>query len=142
MTEKEQGKTTSKIAGEINAEMMKTTRATQSLTDRMVQEIESLRQQLAAAQTIIEGLNGRFAKDQYRIKCQAEQLAHREAQIVMLRDALNGIADPITAMRASLEEGQILDGQMAVRLSESHVYLKQKAKDALAATDDLKEKGK
>lgn len=105
-------------------------------------EIESLRQQLSAAQTIIEGLNGRFAKDQDRIKCQAEQLAHREAQIVMLRDALNGIADPITAMRASLEEGQILDGQMAVRLSESHVYLKQKAKDALAATDDLKEKGK
>ena len=37
----------SKIAGEINAEMMKTTGATQALTDRMVQEIESLRQQLA-----------------------------------------------------------------------------------------------
>lgn len=68
-----------------------------------------------------------------------QQLANREAQIVMLRDALNGIADPITAMRASLEEGQILDGQMAVRLSESHVYLKQKAKDALAATTDPKE---
>jgi len=39
----------SKIAGEINAEMMKTTGATQSLTDRMIQEIESLREQLAAA---------------------------------------------------------------------------------------------
>ena len=38
----------SKIVGEINAEMMKTTEATQSLTDRMIQEIESLRQQLAA----------------------------------------------------------------------------------------------
>jgi len=37
----------SKIAGEINAEMVKKTGATQSLTDRM---IESLRQQLAAAQ--------------------------------------------------------------------------------------------
>lgn len=39
----------SRIAGEINAEMMKTTGETQSLTDRMVQEIESLRQQLSDA---------------------------------------------------------------------------------------------
>jgi ABC-type transporter Mla subunit MlaD len=47
MGEDEKGGNMSKIAGDINAEMMKTVSSTQSLNDRLVQEIRSLRLQLA-----------------------------------------------------------------------------------------------
>lgn len=93
MTEKEQGKTTSKIAGEINAEMMKTTRATQSLTDRMVQEIESLRQQLAAM--TLERNEWKEAHDVVVANCKLSDEQHHKG--------MEGYAAELAAARAEIE---------------------------------------
>ena len=103
MGEDEKGGNMSKIAGEINAEMMKTTVATQALTDRMVQEIESLRQQLADRDEQISDLTissdtyfaernsardvwRRASKDRDELR---QQLAEREKYVKFLRDAIH-----------------------------------------------------
>jgi len=51
-------------------------------------EIEALRQKLQKATATIEGLNGRFEKDQDRIACQAEQLAAALAACKLKDEAL------------------------------------------------------
>lgn len=76
MGEDKKGGNMSKIAGEINAEMMKTTGATQALTDRMVQEIESLRQQLADSQE----------------ECNALRRIHAENIAILTRETAQALA--------------------------------------------------
>lgn len=139
MTEKEQGKTTSKIAGEINAEMMKTTRATQSLTDRMVQEIESLRQQLVDFKNMgaTEACAEIPAVGEYVAQVE-QQLADHIKREVMLRDALE--AQVARDKRVSYERCFDCDYPQKCSHATGCLGIKDHspiAKKALAATDDL-----
>ena len=61
--------------------------------------IESLCQQLAASQAVIEGLNGRFAKDQERIARQAEQLAAAIAECKLKDEELQYCEDMLDDLR-------------------------------------------
>lgn len=48
-----------------------------------------------------------------------------------LKEALKRIADPIEYMRQNLKEGESLNGQMAIRISENASYLQDIAKTAI-----------
>jgi hypothetical protein len=65
----------------------------------------------------------------------AEVTTLRE-QVTLLRSYLEAIVDPIKYMRAKLEDGQCINGQMAIQLSESHSYLKGLANEALASDNE------
>lgn len=118
MTEKEQGKTTSKITGDINAEMMKTTRASQSLTDRMVQEIESWKAR---------------AEFSYR---ERDKLTKRE---VMLRGLLNKMNRAyVNLMENGRDRIVMLGGDCdPVDVMERDDPYLRELRESLAATDDL-----
>lgn len=54
----------------------------------------------------------------------------------VLREALEKIANPINFMQAELKEGETINGQMAIQLSNDAAYLKSIAITALAAPSD------
>lgn len=158
MTEKEQGKTTSKIAGEINAEMMKTTRATQSLTDRMVQEIESLRQQLASCDAEIERLKTvpmRYRRMAFNAQLQNEntqlcqQLAAALAAIKVLRDIAEQSRGSVKFDLNRYEQLLTIKQKVGVEKSAQYIAMEIEANrlsktidgidEALADTADLKD---
>ena len=66
-----------------------------------------------------------------RLEEERDQL---RAQINVLREALEEIADPIKFMRARLEDGEQLNGVYAIQMAESGNYLREIAKRALAAS--------
>jgi tRNA A37 threonylcarbamoyladenosine modification protein TsaB len=101
--------------------------------------VESMRQQLAAAQAEINRLNSPVVLSEWQQL--EQQLADSQKREVMLRDALWKIAHPIDAMQSKLREGEKLNGPMAVMIASDPSYLKEIAQEALAATAP-KEQGK
>ena len=115
----------SKIAGEINAEMMKTTGATQALTDRMVQEIESLRQQLADM-TAERDEFMEYAKDGTVVAAQLQ------TQLAAFHSAVEHVTEDGCTRRSfvAMPEGWAM-------VHKDRLHALELAEEQLAATDGL-----
>ena len=70
-------------------------------------------------------------------QCEAAvaQVAALTAENQRLREALEEIENPIEFVRKRLKDGEQINGQYAVLLSQDHNYLKSIAKDALKEAD-------
>ena len=58
------------------------------------------------------------------------------AKLKIAVEALHNIENPILEMQKSLPEGAILNGGMAVQLSQDHNYLKKIAREALGKIEE------
>jgi chromosome segregation ATPase len=76
----------------------------------------------------IEVSRARIARHCEYLTFENERLQEKAAH---LREALDEIANPVAAMRRRLKEGEELNGQYAVMLSESSEHLKSIARKAL-----------
>lgn len=65
----------------------------------------------------------------------------KDKEIEKLKEALQDIADPIGRFRRLLGAEDILNGAMAMRLSDDPNYLKSLAKEALGGNQSIKLKG-
>ena len=110
------------------------------LTNTAAELIMEMKEQLSSRDAEIEGHKGRFAKDQDRIACQAEQLAQKNAEITecdALRDRMSEILSA-TAIAINGPEPELTKWSWH-DLSEKAGALKQQVAELVAALVEIRD---